>query len=123
MNAYRMREICYTVLLVVLIAGAVLACLMFGVPIPYSAAFTSPLPTLELTPPFRATPTGWPDAPFSWETPRAQKAHSQLARDKVATPANLPTPTLAPLTRIRPRVATTVIERRCWTLWAKHNRD
>lgn len=34
-------------------------------PIPYSVArpFVSP----ELTPPFRPTPTGWPNAPFSWQ--------------------------------------------------------
>jgi hypothetical protein len=28
-----------------------------------------PTPTLELTPPFRPTPTGWPGAPFPTVTP------------------------------------------------------
>jgi hypothetical protein len=112
-----MRRIAVLWLLMV----AVLLALSYNAP--RAGAFASPelTPTIETH--FRPTPTGWPDAPFSWETPRAQKAHSQLARDNVATPANLPTPTLAPLTRIRPRVAATVIERRNWTLWEKHNRD
>lgn len=41
-----------------------------------AAPFASPVPTLELTPPFRPTPTGWPDAPFPTLTPAA-RGHGQ----------------------------------------------
>jgi hypothetical protein len=36
-------------------------------------AAVSPIATPQLTPPFRATPTGWPKAPFSWEERERQE--------------------------------------------------
>ncbi len=47
----------------------IMALLALSLTAAQAQAFDSPLPTPQLTPPFRATPTGWPNAPFPWQTP------------------------------------------------------
>lgn len=42
------------------------------------STFQSPVPTLQLTAPFRPTPTGWPTAPFPTVTPKPAAKHAAL---------------------------------------------
>jgi hypothetical protein len=45
---------------------------------PQAGAAQSPIATPTIEPHFRPTPTGWPDAPFPWETPAASPNGARL---------------------------------------------
>ncbi len=55
--------------------------------------FQSPVSTLELTPPHRSTPTGWPNAPFPTVTPK----HKSETTNHVAPIIMASQPTLTPV--------------------------
>lgn len=74
------------VAVLIAVFAAVIAILnLIACPIPYTAAraFDSPVATLQLTPPFRATPTGWPNAPFPTVAPRVRHEKEQPETDAV----------------------------------------
>jgi hypothetical protein len=102
--------------------------------VPGAGSASSPLPPPELTPPFRPTPTGWPDAPFPPTRPLSSayqpETHqtSAQARGGFEVPM-LPVATVAPRsatlarTNMRARVVVGIIERTKWEGWRRHNVD
>jgi hypothetical protein len=78
------------------------------------------------SPPFRATPIGGPPPPASAITPvlgEAVKRESGVERSGVAIePTATPSAMLARV-RVRPRVSVSVVERRQWETWRRHNVD
>jgi hypothetical protein len=92
---------------------------MIACPIPYRAAqsqsLMSPLPTLELTPPHRPTPTGGPPPPDSAITPIPHKETAGVSVLRLQLTVSEAPVTATPRAIVRQRA------RGYLTLWEKHN--